>query len=73
MQTLENFNAQRAFELGFRTDRKMGPYQLPILNGISCPKCLLEMYDTRPHIWLNSNPPKKDIHCECGYKAYRLA
>lgn len=42
-------------------------------NGISCPTCSSELYDSNPNITLTSNPPKKDIHCQCGYKGYRVA
>jgi hypothetical protein len=43
----------------------------PKLNNIACPKCGKEMYDTDNNI-LTSNPPKKNIHCICGYKGYRI-
>lgn len=42
----------------------------PIKNGIKCPECGLELYDTYKGI-LCSNPPKRNIHCDCGYKGYR--
>lgn len=45
----------------------------PQLNGIACPNCGKELYDSDYYI-LTSNPPKKNIHCEeCGFKGYRLA
>ena len=46
----------------------------PKLNGLSCPDCDNELYDTNPSTTLMSKPPKKSVHCEkCGYKGYRLA
>lgn len=46
----------------------------PQLNGIACPKCGCELYDTNPNITLTSNPPQKNTHCsneKCDYKGYR--
>lgn len=46
------------------------------LNGIACPKCGAELYDTNPRITLPSNPAKKHIDCRadgCDYRGYRIA
>lgn len=40
-------------------------------NGVACPKCGDEMYDTNPNLTLTSNPPKKSVHCKCGFSGYR--
>jgi hypothetical protein len=40
-------------------------------NGVACPKCGEEMYDTNPNLVLTSNPPKKSVHCKCGFSGYR--
>lgn len=46
----------------------------PLLNGIACPKCGEELYDSNPMITLASNPPQKNIHCsKCNYVGYRIA
>jgi DNA-directed RNA polymerase subunit RPC12/RpoP len=46
----------------------------PRLNGIACPNCEEEMYDTNPNETLTSFPAQKNIHCEnCKYKGYRVA
>ena len=38
------------------------------LNGIACPNCEEEMYDTNPNEKLTSYPSQKNIHCEnCKY------
>lgn len=45
----------------------------PVLNGIACPVCGKEMYDSQPNVILTSMPVKKNVHCECGYVGYRIA
>ena len=48
--------------------------QLPVRNGIECPNCGEELYDSHPDITLTSNPPQKNIHCsKCDYHGTRLA
>lgn len=45
-------------------------------NGIACPKCGAELFDTQPNMTLTSNPPKKYIGCRadgCDYTGYRIA
>ena len=44
----------------------------PKLNGIICPKCGSELYDSNPMMILTSFPPKKNTHCgKCDYKGRR--
>ena len=65
METLENFNKKRR-EL--HQSRYMAKP-----NGIECPECKSELYDTNPAVTLMSHPPKKDVHCEkCGFIGYRV-
>lgn len=45
----------------------------PRPNGISCPRCEKELFDSAPNMVLASNPPQKNVHCRCGYRGYRLA
>jgi len=46
----------------------------PQLNGIACPKCGAELYDSNPMEILTSMPPKKKVRCsKCGYVGYRVA
>lgn len=46
----------------------------PIPNGIACPDCGKELYDSQPMITLASYPPKKNITCKnCNYNGYRIA
>lgn len=46
----------------------------PQLNGIVCPKCNMELYDTYPMIVMTSIPPQKHVNCfACGYTGYRFA
>jgi len=45
----------------------------PQLNGIACPKCGEELYDSNPMMTLASIPPKKGVHCsKCDYVGYRI-
>ncbi len=69
MKTLEEHDEQR------RNDWKLTEEMLnPHPNGIACPKCGKELWDSNPRMTLTSNPPKKNIHCpECNYRGYRLA
>jgi DNA-directed RNA polymerase subunit RPC12/RpoP len=46
----------------------------PRLNGIACPKCGAELYDSNPMVTLTSMPAKKNVHCsKCDYIGYRIA
>ena len=48
----------------------------PVLNGIACPKCGEELFDTNPNEILTSIPPQKNVGCsskKCDYKGYRIA
>ena len=45
----------------------------PERNGIGCPECGEELWDSNPMMTLTSNPPKKNVHCDCGYTGYRIA
>jgi len=45
----------------------------PILNGIACPDCGAELFDTNPYYTLASLPPQKDIGCNaCEYTGRRI-
>lgn len=69
MKTLEEFQAERREH--YRAKRKA---EEPHPNGIECPECQKELWDSDPCVSLMSNPPQKNIHCpECGYRGYRLA
>ena len=68
LRTLEEHNSERWSSHISMTDNSAR------LNGISCPNCNEEMYDTSPNVILTSNPPQKNIHCEnCKYSGYRIA
>jgi hypothetical protein len=41
-------------------------------NGIACPKCGNEMYDSNPDQVLMSYPPKVSVACTCGFHGSRL-
>jgi hypothetical protein len=47
----------------------------PCPNGIACPKCGEELYDSNPMIVLASYPAQKNVACmkeDCGYTGYRF-
>jgi hypothetical protein len=67
MKTLEEWNNDAHARHKFSMDNS------PKLNGIECPECGEELLDSSPMITLTSSPPKKNIHCECGYRGYRIA
>jgi len=68
METLDEFNKRK------RQQHEMARWPIgPKHNGIACPKCGAELYDSDPMATLTSNPPQKNVHCECGYVGYRVA
>lgn len=67
MKTLEDFNKERMGEY-MRQEEQMSQ---PRRNGISCPECGAEMFDSSPGITLTSCPPQKHVHCSCGFQGYR--
>ena len=69
MKTLEEHNEQR-----MNNWRLLEKMKDPHPNGIACPECGKELWDSNPTAVLASNPPKKNVDCpECGYRGYRLA
>lgn len=42
----------------------------PRPNGLACPKCGEQLLDTTPNLSLDSFPPQKNVHCECGYHGF---
>jgi len=46
----------------------------PRLNGIACPKCGEELYDSEPNVTLTSMPAQKNVHCsKCPHVGFRIA
>ena len=46
----------------------------PHPNGIGCPNCDAELWDTAPEVMLPTNPPRRSIECRaCYFKGTRLA
>jgi len=69
MKTLEQHNAER-----HQAFRELDAMNMPHANGLECPKCCKELWDSDPMIVLTSNPPQKNVHCpSCGYRGYRVA
>ena len=45
----------------------------PILNGIECPECGDELYDSSPNEIICTYPARKKIHCnKCWYVGSRV-
>lgn len=69
LKSLDDFDAER-LEYYKRIDHARQPHP----NGIACPNCGNELWDSAPEMTLASNPPKKNIHCpDCKYIGYRFA
>ncbi len=67
LKTLAEHNAEHwNYQVEMNSNR-------PQKNGISCPKCGKEMWDSSPMVTLTSFPTQKNVHCDCGYKGYRIA
>ena len=50
-------------------------WNTPQLNGIACPKCGCELYDSNPMVILATYPAKKTTRCSsenCDYSGARL-
>jgi len=67
MKTLEEHNSEKMKEYDLRRQEH------PVKNGIVCPKCGDELFDSDPYIILGSDPPQKNVHCDCGFRGYRIA
>ena len=68
MESLDEYNKRRRAEHAAIQSALSGVRP----NGIACPECGKELYDTNPHEVLASLPPQKNVHCECGYSGYRV-
>ena len=62
LQSLQEFNQIRIIDYTVPHPRK---------NGIACPNCDKELSDSDAHI-IASYPPKRNIHCECGFRGLRI-
>jgi len=66
MKPLAEFNVERL--------KHYAAINQPHPNGIACPKCGAELWDSDPTRMLASNPPQKNVNCPgCGYVGYRFA
>jgi len=69
MKTLDEHNHERwaRHKAGERWD-------YPHANGIECPMCQKELWDSDPMVTLTVSPPQKSVNCPaCGYSGYRFA
>lgn len=45
----------------------------PCRNGIACPRCSAELWDSSPMLSLTSFPSQKNVHCDaCGFRGFRV-
>lgn len=69
MKTLDEHN-----DAARKAHKVLDEMNKPHPNGIACPVCETELWDSDPMMTLTSNPPQKNIHClACGYRGYRIA
>jgi hypothetical protein len=66
LKSLRHFNAGKAAnEHGWNVPRR---------NGIACPECKDELWDTEPDCTIETSPAQKKVNCRgCGYKGFRAA
>ena len=68
IQSLKEFNDER-----WRNWAVLEELRKPHPNGIACPQCGGELWDTRPDCVLVTLPSKKNVHCPlCDFRGYRL-
>ncbi len=66
LKTLEENNAE-AFS------SSVDYFGKPSLNGVACPDCGEELYDSQPNVTLTTYPAQKTTMCKkCGYSGYRF-
>lgn len=68
METLDEYNNRRRAD--HDAMRRAMSNAKP--NGIACPKCGKELFDSNPFETLMSDPPQKRVHCGCGYGGNRV-
>ena len=69
MESLDEYNKRRRAEHD-ATRRAMNRGNP---NGIACPTCGSELFDSTPYETMMSDPPQKRVHCnECRYSGLRV-
>lgn len=69
LKSLDSFNADR-----WAAHKQTLDANKPHPNGIACPQCGAELWDSNPMVTLTSCPAQKNVHCPaCGHVGYRLA
>lgn len=68
MKTLTEYNKEKE-----NIYKELYNFTKPKKNGIACPNCGDELYDSEPYLITASIPPKTKVECKkCGYKDYRI-
>lgn len=66
MKSLDEFNKDRLEIIEFQTS--------PHPNGIECPECGGELWDSNPTMMLMSHPARMSVHCPiCHWAGSRVA
>jgi hypothetical protein len=69
LKSLAEFNAEK-----LKSNFDLTDLQKPKKNGIACPACAEELFDSKPMETLLSFPAQKNVHCEkCNYIGLRIA
>lgn len=68
LKSLKEHNSNRLKQIWQISGTKLEP----VPNGIECPDCGKELFDSNPGQLLLSNPPQHEIHCKyCKYTGTR--
>lgn len=72
LEKLDAFNEDRSKEVA----EEIAKRNEPVLNGIACPDCGTELFDTKPDEVTAGTPPGKEVHCGkkgCEFTGERIA
>lgn len=72
MKSLDEFNKKQRKKYDSIIDKTNA--NAPCPNGIACPQCGEELWDSFLLTILTSHPPQKMVHClKCKFKGNRIA
>ena len=70
MESLERYNSRVFKEYAWK-EKALRRRTEPRPNGIECPKCKSELYDSFPVVIVASIPSQKQVIClKCNFKGY---
>lgn len=71
LKSLARWNQQRAAEI----DAVERAERAPVRNGLACPTCGVELFDTKPLFTFRegAGPQQLQVHCDqCGFTGARV-